>query len=168
MRKALLVFLVSSVSFSSTACDMGLAYGDPSAVIVVAPEDWWPPLQDSVFAVLSPDVFTLRAERTFRVTYQAPLGLEWQRLQRFKEEVLIGTPDLPWIAEALATLHDTVTYQCPGAGSNRKCLGPEPESHDRPRRPGWRYPRSGLSLVGRGPLHSGPAVPGGGQGRECT
>lgn len=114
MRTALLVFLVSSVSFSSTACDMGLAYGDPSAVIVVAPEDWWPPLRDSVFAVLSPDVFTLRAERTFRITYQAPLGLEWQRLQRFKQEVLIGTPDLPWIAEALATLHDTVTYGVPG------------------------------------------------------
>jgi len=114
MRKVLLVFLVSSLALSANACDMGLAYGDPNAVIVVAPEEWWPPLRDSVFAVLSPDVFTLRAERTFRVTYQAPIGMEWQRLQRFREEVLIGTPEDPWIAEALATLHDTVTYEVPG------------------------------------------------------
>ena len=114
MRKVLLVILVSSLAVSANACDMGLAYGDPNAVIVVAPEEWWPPLRDSVFAVLSPDVFTLRAERTFRVTYQAPLGMEWQRLQKFREEVLIGTPEDPWIAEALATLHDTVTFDVPG------------------------------------------------------
>ena len=114
MRKALLVFLTSLLSLPMTACDMGLAFGDPNAVIVVAPEDWWPPLQDSVFAVLSPDVFTLRAERTFRVTYQPPAGVEWQRLRMFKEEVLIGSPNDPWIAEALATLHDTVTFQVPG------------------------------------------------------
>jgi hypothetical protein len=114
MRKALLVFLISLFSLPTTACDMGLAFGDPNAVIVVAPEEWWPPLRDSVFAVLSPDVFTLRAERTFRVTYQPPIGAEWQRLKRFKEEVLIGTPEDPWIAEALATLHDTVTFEIPG------------------------------------------------------
>ncbi len=114
MRKVLLVILVSSLALSANACDMGLAYGDPNAVIVVAPEEWWPPLRDSVVAVLSPDVFTLRAERTFRVTYQAPIGMEWQRLQKFREEVLIGTPEDPWIAEALATLHDTVTFAVPG------------------------------------------------------
>ena len=113
MRKALLVFLISSLSLPTTACDMGLAYGDFNAVIVVAPEDWWPPLRDSVFAVLSPDVFTLRAERTFRVNYQAPVGGEWQRLRMFKEEVLIGAPDHPWIAEVLATLDDTVAFQVP-------------------------------------------------------
>lgn len=114
MRKALLVFLISSFLFSTTACDMGLAYGDPNAIIVVAPDDWWPPLEDSVFAVLSPDVFTLRAERTFRVTHQPPMGVEWQRLRMFKEEVLIGSPEDPWIAEPLATLDDTVTFDVPG------------------------------------------------------
>jgi len=114
MRNALLVFLVSSIGLTATACDMGLAYGDPNAVIVVAPEDWWPPLEDSVFAALAPDVFTLRAERTFRVTYQPPAGAEWKQLRMFKEEVLIGGPEDPWIAEALATLDDTVTFGVPG------------------------------------------------------
>lgn len=113
MRKALLVFLITILSFPTSACDKGLAYGDATAVIVVAPEDWWPPLRDSVFNTLSPDVYTLRAERTFRVTYQPPTGVEWQRLRKFKEEVFIGTPEYPWVAEALATLDDTVTFQVP-------------------------------------------------------
>ena len=114
MRKAIFISSLLVFSLSSSGCEQGLAYGDPNAVIVVAPEEWWPPLQDSVTAVLSPDVFTLRNERAFRVTYQAPRGIEWERLQKFKEEVLIGDPDLPWIAEALAALEDTVTYEVPG------------------------------------------------------
>jgi len=114
MQKAILFFLISSCCLSAAACDKGLAYGDPNAVIVVTPEDWVAPLQDSVNAVLSPDVFTLRPERTFRITFQAPVGIEWQRLQKFKEEILIGSPDDPWVAPALAVLDDTVSYQVPG------------------------------------------------------
>jgi len=114
MRKALLVLLISSLSLPATACDQGLAWGDPNAVIVVASEEHWPGLGDSLFNVLSPDVFTLRTERTFRVSYQPPTGVEWHRLKKFKNEVLIGTPEDFWIAEALATLPDTVTVQVPG------------------------------------------------------
>jgi len=113
MRKAIL-FALLPLLLAVNACDKSLAYGDPNAVIVVAPEDWWPALEDSVFSALSPDVFTLRTERTFRVTYQAPEGVEWQRLKMFKEEVLIGSTDDPWMTEPLATLDDTVTYSVPG------------------------------------------------------
>jgi hypothetical protein len=114
MQKAILFSLLSILSLSATACDKGLAYGDPNAVIVVAPEEWFPDLRDSMDVVLSPDVFTLRPERTFRITYQAPVGVEWQRLKKFKKEILIGSPEDFWIAEALATLDDTVTYEVPG------------------------------------------------------
>jgi len=114
MQKAALFSLLSILCLSSTACDQGLAYGDPNAVIVVAPEEWFPTLRDTMDAVLSPDVFTLRPERTFRITYQAPVGVEWQRLKKFKKEILIGSPEDFWVAEALATLDDTVTYQVPG------------------------------------------------------
>lgn len=114
MRKALLVFLISLLSYSTSACNDALAYGDANAVIVVATQDTWSAVQDSVYAVLSPDVFTLRNERTFRVTFQEPAGVEWQRLRKFKEELLIGSPEDPWIAEALATLDDSVSYVVPG------------------------------------------------------
>lgn len=114
MRNVLLTLLVSLLAFSATACNQGLAYGDPQAVIVVSAREGWAEMQDSVFAVLGPDVYTLRAERSFRLTHQVPEGEDWLRLRRFKEEVLIGTPEDPWVAEALATVHDTVTYEIPG------------------------------------------------------
>ncbi|MGD2121990.1 MAG: DUF4837 family protein [Gemmatimonadota bacterium] len=114
MRTTLLVLLVSLLSLSASACNQGLAYGDPQAVIVISAEDGWTEMRDSVFAVLGPDVYTLRAERSFRLTHQVPEGEDWLRLRRFKEEVLIGTPDDPWMAEALATVPDGVSYEVPG------------------------------------------------------
>jgi len=111
MRKALLIFILT---LPAIACNQSLAYGDPNALIVVASEENWPELSDSLFNILSPDVFTLRAERTFRVTYQPPYGVEWHRLKKFKEEILIGAPEDLWIAEALETLHDSVIIQVPG------------------------------------------------------
>ncbi|MBT8396131.1 MAG: DUF4837 family protein [Gemmatimonadetes bacterium] len=114
MRKLLLVFLVSLLSASFTGCNMGLAYGDPNAIIVVSAEEGWPEMQDSVFAVLGPDVYTLRTERTFRLTHQAPVGENWLRLRKFKEVVMIGGPDDFWIAEPLATLDDPGTHPVPG------------------------------------------------------
>lgn len=114
MRKALLLFLAFVLTLPNTACDKGLAYGDPHAVIVATAEDLWPQIMDTVFAVLSPDVYTLRAERTFRVSYQPPVGVEWARLRKFKEEILIGSRDDAWLAEALATVDDTVTITVPG------------------------------------------------------
>lgn len=114
MRKALLLAVTAILSISTSACDKSLAYGDPHAVIVVTTHERWSPIQDSVYAVLAPDVFTLRPERTFRITHQAPEGVEWLRLQKFKEVVSVGTPEEPWVAEALATLDDTVSYSVPG------------------------------------------------------
>ncbi len=114
MRNAILGSFIATLLLSFSGCDKPLAYGDPNAVIIVSTEEAWPSLRDSVFAVLSPDVFTLRTERTFRVTYQAPYGIEWERLRKFKESVLIGATDDPWIAEALASLDNDVTYDVPG------------------------------------------------------
>jgi hypothetical protein len=114
MRKTLSLALLAVLSASVSACDKSLAYGDPHAVIVVTPQERWSPIQDSVYAVLSPDVFTLRPERTFRITHQVPEGVEWLRLQKFKEVVSVGSVEEPWVAEALATLDDTITYTVPG------------------------------------------------------
>ncbi len=114
MRKALLLFLLSSFALSVTACDKGLAYGDSNAVIVAAPPEWWPEIGDSVLAVLSPDVFTLRDERTFSLNYDDPTSPDWSFKRQFKEEILVGSREHPWMAEALAYLDDTVTLAVPG------------------------------------------------------
>lgn len=114
MRKASVVLPLLLLALSGSACEKGLAPGDPNAVIVGASTDWWPQLQDSVFAVLSPDVFTLRDERTFRIQYEDPTALDWSAKRTFKEVVIIGGQDDPWMAPALATLHDTVEVRAPG------------------------------------------------------
>jgi hypothetical protein len=115
MHKAPVVLLLLLFSVFNTACEKGLAHGDPNAVIVAAPGDWWPELRDSVFDALSPDVFTLRDERTFRLQYEDPTGPDWGLKRMFKEVVVIGGPEEPRMAEALGTLPDTVTVTVPGA-----------------------------------------------------
>ena len=119
MKKVLTLTLLSLFALSNSACQKGLAYGDPNAVIVAAPQDWWPQLEDSVFAVLSPDVFTLRDERMFRLRYEDPTRPDWGLKRMFKEEVVIGSRDDPWIAEVLQELDDTVTVEVPGIVETR-------------------------------------------------
>jgi hypothetical protein len=114
MRKAPVVLVLLLFALFNTACEKGLAYGDPNAVIVAAPVDWWPQVRDSVFAVLSPDVFTLRDERAFRLQYEDPTGPDWGLKRMFKEVVVVGGQQDTWMAEALATLHDTVVVRVPG------------------------------------------------------
>ena len=110
MRKVILVSTLSLLALANTACEPGLAYGDANSVIVVAPPDWWPSLEDSVQIGLSPDVWTVRLDHTFRVTYKRPTDDLWYR---FHEVVLIGSEGDPWLAEALATLPDTVEIYAP-------------------------------------------------------
>ncbi len=114
MKKILGLTLFSLLALSSTACQEELAYGDPNAVIVAAPVDAWPELEDSVFAVLAPDVYTLRDERTFRLRYENPAGPDWGLKRKFREEVLIGSRNDNFIQEALQTLDSGAEVQAPG------------------------------------------------------
>jgi hypothetical protein len=114
MKKATLLFLLTLPALATAACDKSLAFGDPNAVIVAAPPDWWPELQDTVFAVLAPDVFTLRNERTFRLNYDDPTSPDWELKRKFREEIVIGSREHPWMVEALAAVDDTVTIAVPG------------------------------------------------------
>ena len=55
-----------------------------------------------VESALETRVLTVRPEKTFRVTHQVPEGREWGLLQRFRQLLLVGTPESPWMGEALA------------------------------------------------------------------
>jgi hypothetical protein len=114
MRKVPALLILGLLSLAASGCEKGLAHGDPNAVIVAAPAEWWPELRDSVFAVLSPDVFTLRDERTFRLQYEDPTGPDWSLKRMFREVVVISHEEEPRMAEALRTLHDSITVTVPG------------------------------------------------------
>ena len=56
---------------ASAACDeVPLSYGDANSIIAVMPADSWAELQDDVYGALEPTITTVRAEKTFTVTYQ--------------------------------------------------------------------------------------------------
>jgi len=83
-------------------CDEQRAFGDPDSIIVAARADLWEEIQDTVTSALEPRIFTVRNERTFTLTHQDPREEPWGRLQLFRQELVIGTADDPWVAEALA------------------------------------------------------------------
>ncbi len=110
MRKVLLFSFLSVLALANAACEKGLAYGDANAVVVVAPPEWWPELEETVYTGLSPEVFTVRWDYTFRVTYKEPTDNLWWR---FHEVVLIGGPEDPRIVEALSNLPDSIPVEVP-------------------------------------------------------
>ena len=78
------------------------AWGEVNSIIVATSEDQWAAIGEMVETALETRVLTVRPEKTFRVTHQLPEGREWSLLQRFRQLLLIGTPESPWMVDALA------------------------------------------------------------------
>jgi hypothetical protein len=114
MRKAAVSLLLSLLVLLDTGCEKGLAWGDYNAVIVVAPQAWWPSIRDSIRTVLAPSIVTVREEHTFRVTMQDPTEPDWNRLRLFREEIVIGDTADSWVQDAMATLDRDVEIEVPG------------------------------------------------------
>ena len=86
---------------ATTACGNPGAYGDANRIIVGADPDLWAEIEDTVYSALEPRIFTVRNERAFELTHQDPEAVGWGNMKRFKQELLIGTEDDPWVAEAM-------------------------------------------------------------------
>jgi len=72
----------------------------------------WEAVGEMVETAMETRIITVRAEKTFRVTHQVPAGQPWEMLQRFRQLLLIGTPDSPWMSDALA-LTDRESFDPP-------------------------------------------------------
>ena len=83
-------------------CENPRAWGDWNAIIVGTSNEQWAAVGDMVESALEATIVTVRSEKTFRVTHQVPEGGGWSNLQRFRQLLLIGAVDSPWMAEALA------------------------------------------------------------------
>ena len=102
------------------------AWGEVNSLIVATSQEQWEAIGEMVETAIETRVRTVRPEKTFRVTHQVPGGREWHMLQRFRQLLLVGTPDSPWIAEALARAAPPCAVQGPtspiigalGHGSN--------------------------------------------------
>ena len=96
--------MVATVLLASVlaGCERPRAWGDWNAIIVGASEEQWAAVGEMVESALEATIITVRTEKTFRVTHQEPTGEAWRMLQRFRQLLLIGTADSPWMVEALA------------------------------------------------------------------
>lgn len=83
------------------ACDQPGAYGDANALIVATTPAIWQELEDTLQTALEPQIFTVTRERAFRVTYQDPEAEHWGQLKHFRQVILFGDREDPWVAEAL-------------------------------------------------------------------
>jgi len=99
-QRFLSLALVACV-LTAGACDQQRAYGDANSVVVAADADLWSQVQDSVQSIMEPEIYTVRNERTLELTYQDPTQEAWDRLSLFRQELLIGSRDDPWVARAL-------------------------------------------------------------------
>ena len=103
MRQARTIVTTGLLASALAACgESPRAWGEVNSIIVAASEEQWAAIGEMVESALETRVLTVRPEKTFRVTHQVPEGREWGLLQRFRQLLLVGTPESPWMGEALA------------------------------------------------------------------
>ena len=103
MCQARTIFATGLLASVLTACgESPRAWGEVNSIIVGATAEQWAAVGTMVESALETRFLTVRPEKTFRVTHHVPEGREWGLLQRFRQLLLVGTPESPWMAEALA------------------------------------------------------------------
>lgn len=101
MRHRLLPAVALVLLAAGTACDQRQAYGDPNAIVVGTPEARWTAVQEILREELQPTFFTVRDEETFRMTWKDPADADWPVLRQFRQVLLVGSPEDPWMADAM-------------------------------------------------------------------
>ena len=96
----------------ASACSTPSAWGEATSLILVAPDELWPAIQDSTYHVLEPTFVTTREEKKFQVTQVDPADPELGDLLPFRQVIVLGTPESP-LVQAAAEAADVT----PEAGS---------------------------------------------------
>lgn len=106
LRTALLLTLAAAGACSNSS---GVAMGDVNSVIVAADSALWDQVADTVLKTLQPTIFAVRPEATFRLTHVAPEDPGWRELRRFRQVLVIGTAEDPWVSPVLREADTTVS-----------------------------------------------------------
>ncbi len=102
MRRRVLALLAVGV-LASHACESKMvALGDYTSIIVTASPDLWAEAERPVTEALERTTFTVREEKTFTVTHRDPSDSAAWELRLLKQQLVIGTPDDPWVQAALS------------------------------------------------------------------
>ncbi len=94
---------------AAAGCDAPpLAMGDANSIVVTADGDFWRRVEADVVPALERTVFTVRDERTFKITHHPPYEDAWHRLKLLRQQLVVGRPSDPWIAEVLERVDEPV------------------------------------------------------------
>ncbi len=94
--------LLAACLLVAPACEKTGAFGEANSIIVGATNETWSEIGTTVEEGLQPTIFTVRDEKTFRITQQDPHAADWDLLREFKQVLLVGSETDEWVAEALA------------------------------------------------------------------
>lgn len=86
----------------ATGCTKTMSFGDANSIIVGIPNELWEQVEQDVDEALEQRVYTVADEKAFTVTQLDPRDPDWANLKKFKQVLVIGTENDPWVAEALA------------------------------------------------------------------
>lgn len=103
-RTRLSRYLVATLVLTALgACDpkSPLSYGDVNSIIAVMPLEQWDAMSVDVYEALELRTATVRAEKTFTVTYQQPYAQYWDRLRRFRQLLVVGSRSDDVVQEVL-------------------------------------------------------------------
>jgi len=108
MFRPALAPILAAVAVASLACDTtDLSYGDVNSIIVGADSALWSQVGDTLRAALQPTITTtVQEEEVFQVTHQDPADSLWADFRRFRQLLLLGRREDPWIASALDKMGD--------------------------------------------------------------
>ena len=102
--------LFAAATLSVAACnEVPLSYGDANSIIAVMSADQWSEMQEDVYGALEPTITTVRAEKTFTVTYQEPGAEFWENLRRFRQMMVVGSREDWWVQEVLEDAREPIT-----------------------------------------------------------
>ena len=102
--------LLATALFSLGACnERPLSYGDANSIIAVMSVEQWDAVSQDVYEALERTIATVRAEKTFTVTYQQPMVAYWDRLRRFRQMLVVGSPSESWVQEVLDDSRQAIT-----------------------------------------------------------
>lgn len=107
------ILLFPLALLASYGCDKTQAFGEANSIIVGATDDLWTEVGTEVVEALEPRILTVRNERTLKLTRQDPLHGDWTRLNIFRQVLVIGTEDDPWVSTALEYVRGTPTLNPP-------------------------------------------------------
>jgi len=109
MRKLALTALLAAGVAACGDSLSSLAYGDYNSIVAVMDPALWEEVGDDIYGALEPTILTVINEKTFTVTYQDPSQEEWRNLRRFRQMLLVGAGDEPWMQEAMAKAREPIT-----------------------------------------------------------